>query len=74
MAVLGRRRTGHPSLDDFVLALRRRRLNPQNPPVEAKSTNQTEACSTPFAHMGQDEGPTKVYGPLAPSPPEEAHV
>jgi hypothetical protein len=66
MQLLGRRQTRHPSLEDFVLALRRRRLNPQNPPEQAKGANWTEACSTPFAHTRQDEGPAEVYGPLLP--------
>jgi hypothetical protein len=60
--VLGRRRTRHPSLNDFVLALHRRRLDPQNPPGQAKGANRMEACSTPFAHTRQDKGPAEVYG------------
>jgi hypothetical protein len=72
--MLGRRRTHHPSLDDFIPALRRRRLNPQNPPEQAESANRTKACSTPFTHTRQDEGPAEVYGPPAPSLLGEAHV
>jgi hypothetical protein len=37
--MLGRRRTRHPSLVDFVLALRRRRLSPRNPPAQAKGAD-----------------------------------
>jgi hypothetical protein len=68
--MLGRRRTRHPSLDDFVLALQRRRLNPQNPPGQAKGANRTEACLTPFTHTRQDEGPAEVPVPHH----REAHV
>jgi hypothetical protein len=60
--LLGRRRTRHPSLYDFVLALRMRRLDPQNPPWQAKGANRMEACSTLFAHTRQDEGSAEVYG------------
>jgi hypothetical protein len=72
--LLGRRRTRHPSLYDFVLSLCRRRLNPQNTPEQAKGADRAEACATPFALMLQDEGPADIYGPPAPSPPGEAHM
>ena len=72
--MLGRRQTRHPSLDNLVLSLRRRRLNPRNPPEQVESANRTEACLTPFALVFKDEGPAKVYRPPAPSPPGEAHV
>jgi hypothetical protein len=45
--MLGRRRTHHPLLYDFVLSLRRRRLNPQNTPEHAEGADRTEACVTP---------------------------
>jgi hypothetical protein len=67
--MLGRRRIRHPSLYDFVLSLRTRRLNPQNTPEQAEGADRMEACATPFALVLQDEGPTDIYGPPAPSPP-----
>jgi hypothetical protein len=47
--------------DDFVLTLRRRRLDSRNPPGQAKGANRMEACSTPFTHTKQDRGPVEVY-------------
>jgi hypothetical protein len=66
--MLGRRQTRHPSLHDFALALRRRRLDPENPPGQAENANRTKARSTPFPLVRQVKGPAQVYGPPAPSP------
>jgi hypothetical protein len=57
-----------------LLSLCRRRLNPQNTPEQAEGADRTEACATPFDLAVQDEGPTDVYEPPAPSPLGEAHV
>jgi hypothetical protein len=70
--MLGRRRTRHLSLYDFVLSSHRRR--PQNTPEQAEGADRTESCATPFALVLQDEGPAEVYVPLMPSPPGEAHL
>jgi hypothetical protein len=72
--MLGRRRTRHPSLFDFVLSSCRRKLHPHNTPEQAEGADRTEACATPFALVLQDEGPADDYGPPAPSSPGEAHV
>jgi hypothetical protein len=44
--MLGRGRTRHPSLYDFVLSSRRRRLHSQNT-QQAEGADQTEAYATP---------------------------
>jgi hypothetical protein len=61
MKLLGRRRTRHPSLDDFVYSSRRRRLHPQNTPEQAEGVDRTKTCATPFALVLRDEGPADVY-------------
>jgi hypothetical protein len=45
--MLGRRRTRHPSLFDFVLSLCRRRLNPQNPPEQAEGAARRRSVRPP---------------------------
>jgi hypothetical protein len=72
--MLGRRRTCHPSLNDFVYSSRRRRLHPQNTPGQAEGADWTRTCVVPFAPWLQDEGPADVYEPPAPSPLGEAHL
>jgi hypothetical protein len=47
-SMLGRRRTRHPSLDDLAPTLRRRRLNPQNPPEQAEDAFAGEGLFDPL--------------------------
>jgi hypothetical protein len=61
MANVGTKANTPPfALNDFVLTLHR--LDSRKPPGQAKGASRTEACSTPFAYTGQDEGPAEVYG------------
>jgi hypothetical protein len=72
--MLGRRRTRHPSLYDFVLALRRRRLDPQNPPDRPRALTGWRPVRPPSLTRDKTKAPPKTTGPPTHSPPREAHV
>lgn len=54
--VLGRRRRRHPSLDDFYLTLRGRRLHPQDPPDRPRALTRRRPIQSPSLPTRQDEG------------------
>jgi hypothetical protein len=72
--MLGRRRTCHPSLDDFVLALRKRWLDPQNPPDRPRALTGWRLVRPPSLTRDKTKAPPKTTGPPTPSPRREAHV
>ena len=68
--MLGRRRTCHPSLDDFVLALRKRWLDPQNPPDRPRALTGWRPIRPPSLTRDKTKTPPKSMGPPTSSPRE----
>jgi hypothetical protein len=60
--MLGRRRTLVPFARRLRPRLAQAKAGSTEPAGQAKGINRMEACSTPFAHTRQDEGPTEDYG------------